>query len=276
MIDPRDVDVRFSWLKYMDQSPLHYVDAVQDQREETLSMRLGSGTHALLFGTPKVVVYRGGKLEKQVEGTGKNRGTFRTVTKTYTDVRNGELWELFEREHAGDCILNETELAKATSMARAISSHMHADRLLFSPGTQHEVDVRWVLKGRQCRGRFDALAPKAIPDLKTTKSADPRYFVKQAYESHWVVQGPWYADGAESAGLGWRQPYLVAVENSPPYPVTVWELPDETIEYGRRTYHGWLDRLLECEAANSWPGYSPSVQVLHLPHYARTAQGDKQ
>jgi hypothetical protein len=60
LVDPRGVPVRFSHLKAMDRSPAHYVHAVQHEREESLSMRLGSATHALVFGTPRVVVFRGG------------------------------------------------------------------------------------------------------------------------------------------------------------------------------------------------------------------------
>lgn len=266
-IDPRTRPVRFSALKHMAASPAHYRWACQDQREETLSMRIGSGTHALLFGTPKVVVYRGGDLTVQVEGTGKNKGTFTTKVKTYTDVRNGQLWDEFQAKHAGDCILSETELAKSEAMARAITSDMAADSLLFAPGAQHELDIHWEFRGRACKGRVDALTPTAIPDLKTTKDANPKWFPRQAYQMGWLSQATWYADGAEAAGLGWRHPYLVAVENSAPYPVTVWRLTDAAIVEARRIYRAWFDQLLHCELENIWPGYAGDVLDLDVPGY---------
>lgn len=258
MIDPRTVPIRYSHLKSMAKSPAHYFESVQDHREETLAMRLGSGTHALLFGTPAVVVYRGGEM---VDAKGK--------TKTYTDVRSGALWEAFEKEHAGACILSETELAKATAMARAITSDMAADSLLFAPGAEHEKEVSWTYRGRKCRGRFDAITADAIPDVKSTRDASPKWFPRQAAQMFWTVQGCWYADGAEAAGLGWRQPYIVAVESSPPYPVTVWRMPEETIAESRRIYQGWFETLLRCEADNVWPGYSGDVLDLEIPYYMR-------
>ncbi len=226
-------------------------------------MRIGSGTHAILFGTPKVVVYRGGDF---ADAKGK--------VKTFTDVRNGACWEAFQAEHRGACILSETELAKSEAMARAITSDMAADSLLFAPGAQHELDIQWEYRGRACKGRLDALTKDAIPDLKTTKDANPRWFPRQAFQMGWLSQAVWYADGAEAAGLGWRHPYLVAVENSAPYPVTVWRLTDAAIVEARRIYRGWFDQLLHCEVENLWPGYAGDVLDLDVPGYLQRTAAD--
>lgn len=234
--DPRYAKVRFSALKHMARSPLHYRHALQHGMEETLSMRLGSGTHALVFGTPKVVVFK--------------------------PRRAGKLWDAFEAEHVDDVILNEREHAIATAMARALTTDFLADMLTFAPGTEHERKVEWKFGNRECSGRIDALGPDFLIDLKAVQDADPRWFPYQVRRMYWAEQVTWYADGCEAAGLGWRHPHLVAVENSAPYAVSVWRLTEADIVAARNRYSRWLVDVLQCEAANKWPGYSSEVISL--------------
>lgn len=251
--------VRASLLKQFARSPAHakhFIDG--GQTDETLSMRLGTGGHALLFGTPEVVVYRGGEF--QPEGAKK--------PKTYTSVRSGAMWEDFEAKHSGKVILNETEHAKATAMANAIRCHPDADRLLFSPGTVHEQLVEWIYGGRRCTGRLDSLGLAAIADLKCVQDASPLRLPWQARRMGWAAQLAWYSDGVELADMEPRPSYLIAVENSPPYNVQVYEMTAEDIDFGRHQYETWFTKLLECEAADTWPGYADGIlplNVLGLP-----------
>lgn len=259
---------RASLLKQFAKSPAHakhFIDG--GQTDETLSMRLGTGTHALLFGTPEVVVYRGGEF--QPEGAKK--------PKTYSAVRSGAMWEAFELEHAGKVILNEAEHVKASAMATAIRCHPDADRLLFSPGTQHEVLVEWLYGGRRCTGRLDSLGLAAISDLKCVQDASPIRLPYQARKMGWAAQLAWYSDGVELAGMDQRPSYLIAVENSPPYNVQVYAMTAEDIDYGRRQYEGWFAKLLECEASGVWGGYADGIlplNVLGLP-MADEDEGDE-
>jgi hypothetical protein len=235
--------VRSTLLKCVARSPAHakaFIDG--GMNDETLSMRLGTGGHALLFGTPPVVVFYG--------------------------TRRGKVWDEFQAENEGSVILNEREHGIATAMARAIQTHPDADRLLFSPGTQHEVLVEWMVGGRRCTGRLDSLGPQAIGDLKCVQDASPNRFPWQARKMGYHMQLAWYRDGVELAGLGERDCYLIAVENSAPHNVQVYRMTDADMDLGRATYNALLDRLLECEAADYWPGYADGIlplNVLGLP-----------
>jgi hypothetical protein len=251
--------VRASLLKQFAKSPAHarhFIDG--GKTDETLSMRLGTAGHALLFGTPEVVVYRGGEF--QPEGAKK--------PKTYTDVKNGACWDAFELEHANKVIVNQSEYDKASAMARAVSCHPDADRILFSPGTVHEQLVEWMYGGRRCTGRLDSLGLAAIGDLKCVVDASPQRLPWQARKMGWAMQLAWYSDGVELAGMDQRPSYLIAVENSPPFNVQVYEMTPEDIDFGRAQYESWFAKLLECEAADAWPGYADGIlplNVLGLP-----------
>lgn len=210
--------------------------------EESLSMRIGSGGHALLLGTPEVVVFPG--------------------------VRRGKAWDAFEAEHAGKCILNEREHAIATGLARAVQVHPDADRLLYSPGTQHEVLVEWLFGGRRWSARIDSLGLQAVSDLKCVQDASPQRFPYQARKMLWHMQAVVYKDGLELAGIGEREPYLIAVESTPPHLVQVYRLTDEDIDLGRKQYEMLFDRVLEAEQTGCWPGYADGIlplNVLGLP-----------
>lgn len=229
-VKPSERDVHFSVLKRIAESPAHYRYALDHYVHETLSMRLGSGAHALTFRTPPVV--------------------------QYTARRAGNAWKEFARANAGRLILSPKEYDVASAMARAITGDMTADALLFGAGARHEHEVRWQIAGRNCAGRIDCFTDDALVDLKTTQSVEPRRLAFQAHRQFWDVQVTWYADGLAAAGLGWRHPHIVAVENSAPYPVTVLRLAPEAIEQAREVYRSWISLLLRCESTDSWPGYA--------------------
>lgn len=248
LIDPRSVPVRFTFLKAIDKSPAHYVHAVQNHREETLCLRMGIGTHAITFGTPEVVMFKA--------------------------RRAGKVWEAFEAANEGKVILNEREHSIATAMARSLTTDMVADPLLFAPGTRHEHAIEWMIGGRKCTGRLDALGPAALCDLKAVKDADPRWFGYQVRKNGWHAQLAWYRDGAERAGYGSREPYFVAVENVAPYVVTVIRLSDKDYRAGQDLYRRWFERVIECEAKNYWPGYVDRVIESDVPESAPAAADD--
>lgn len=238
MIDPRTVPVRFSRLKLLAQSAAHYADACQDDREETLSMRLGSGVHALVLGTP-VVVFDG--------------------------VRRGKAWDAFSAEHAGELILSEREHADASAIADAVRRSTLASRIICGDGLVREQRIEWRWLGRHCAGTPDVVGPGFVADLKTTRDAEPGRFTRDAIRAGYHAQLAWYGLGLEQ--LGERRPddlYVVAVENKRPHCVTVLRLTDEARAAGERLCIAWMERLAVAIEANHWGAYSESIVPLDV------------
>lgn len=232
IVDPRTVPVRFSRLKRMSQSALHYHQACQFDDDDTLSRRIGRGTHALLFGQPLTV---------------------------WTKRRQGKAWEAFEAEHDGEEILTEKEFAQSKATADAIRRDRIASALLFD-GTQLEKRLTWKLDGRDCQGTPDAFAPKRVIDLKTARTTEPDRFVRAATWMSYHAQLAWYQDGIELAGLPRPEEcYIVAVESTAPHAVTTLRVTERALDLGRRLNKLWWERLLVCEQSNQWPGYSQSI-----------------
>lgn len=226
--------VRFSHLKYMSRTPMHFRWALDNVVEETLAMRLGSGAHAALFEQPIAVF------------TGK--------------VRNGAKWQEFEAEHAGQCILNVREYDQANRIADAVREHDLAYTLIFATDAVREQRVYWEQLGLKRCGTPDVRTARYIVDLKTTKCADPARFARDGAFRSYHAQLADYTDGVSLSGLGTpAEAYIVAVESSPPHPVTVLRLTDNAIDQGRRLCRVWMERLLTCERANHWPGYVEGI-----------------
>lgn len=237
-IDPASVPLRFSTLKLVQQSPLHYWWAVQRGYEETLSMRLGTGTHAILFGTP----YR-----------------------VWQGRRAGKAWDKFEQDHDGETILTQSEFEKSWEMAQSIRSHQIASRLLFTD-TKLETRIDWEWQGRAFRSTPDAASRTSCVDLKCLRSADPEKVKWQSRNMGYHVQAAVYRRALNSTGLhNINDNYLVVVENKAPYPVTVMRFTETALESGDRTAANWLDQVLACEAQGNYPGYTQTIVDLELP-----------
>lgn len=240
VVDPRNEALRFHNLKAMGQSAQHCFQSFQHGREESLALRLGSGTHALLFEQPVVVF------------TGK--------------VRNGKVWDAFKAEHAGRLILNAKEHAKAKAIAQSIRNHPIASRLLFAPDTIHESPIYWEQDGRRRRSTPDARSKAHLVDLKTTRCAEPERFARDArFRGYHAQLADYRAAMVASNGYAPKDCYIVAVESVEPYAVTCLRLTERALEIGDRMCRGWFERFRACEESNTWPGYCESITDLDVP-----------
>ena len=223
--------VRFSTLKEMRLSPAHYKHALS--RDWTADyLRKGTALHSYLLGGKEIVVYDGG-------------------------VRRGKDWEAFKAAHSNSTILIPSEAESVAGMRWAVEGNAEAMRLL--DGVKERM-IRWEMNGRACQGTPDVVHPASVVELKTAKTTNPEWFVRDAHRLAYHGALAWYADGLRAAKLADpQQAFIVAVESSPPYPVVCFELTRTAMEVGKRLYKLWWERLMVCEAAEHWPGYADSI-----------------
>lgn len=246
----------FSTLKALDTSPLHYQRAITFDREDTPALRMGRATHSLIL-TPEAVdvaVWDGGR-------------------------RAGKAWDAFCAEHAGRTLLTRKEAETAERMRANVLAHPAARHLL-SAGNP-EVSIEWsTADGLRCKARADWLRPGGvgIVELKTTRHIGPRSFPREFASRLYHAQAAFYLDGliaalADAGECPRVAPpvTMIAVENVPPHDVTVWRIPDEVLEVGRRKVDAWLVTLGECMRSGTWPGVGGvEAMDMKLPEWAET------
>lgn len=256
-VDPRSIPTRFSLLKKMSLSPAHYYEACQRPQDDSLASRLGAAAfdnkEALRFGTAVHELLLG-NVTKVAKYTGKKRA--------------GKAWDAFRIAAADEgaaAILNEREHKHAVAIAAAVRANGKAMRLLFEDTVVEErIDWKWI--GRDVRSTPDARGTAHLADLKTSVTSQPSMFVRLALRLHYHAQAALYGDALEAANLPpVREAFIVAVEKTPPYPVTILRFTDAALEMGRKLCTLWMERLLTCEATNTWPEYSEGVVDLDVP-----------
>lgn len=233
-----DDPLRFSRLKKFSQSAAHFLGATEPSAS---GIDIGKAAHSMLLGGVQVVEY------------------------TASAQRRGKVFDAFCADNPGALILSSSEYRRASGMTDAVRANPLAMRVLDG---EREKTYTWRLQGRLCRGTPDVRGKNFLTELKTGETADPRFFPFKVRRFCYHGQLAWYSDGAVLAGLpGPEEHYVVAVEAAPPHVVTVFRIAPETIEKGRRLVRLWFERLLQCEAAQEWPGYSQSVVELALPDF---------
>lgn len=236
--------VRFSRLKLMGKSAAHFAEGYGP---ETGPMRKGTALHAyLLGGESRVVTYMGG-------------------------ARNSKFkkWQEFQAQNVGKHILIPSELAIVAGMRKSIERHRDAMWLL--DGIQ-ERRITWTDAGRSCMGTPDVVIPKPGRkigvELKTTRTSHPEKFIWECRKHAYHAQCAWYERGIELCGEYGAGPvdqfFIVAVESTAPYPVTVFEVERPSLDAGARMNRLWLEQLLVCEKANHFPAYTESIVKLNV------------
>lgn len=160
------------------------------------------------------------------------------------------------------------------SLAGAVRAHPIA-RALFNPDHgRAEQSLFWQSDDVWLRARLDWLPEDRgrrmiVPDLKTTKSAEPEYLRRAMFDYGYYSQAAWYLDAITALELGEDPAFvLVFVEKTPPYLVTVCEPDAEAVHWGRARNQRAVEIYRECKANDHWPGYADDVIPLSLPRWA--------
>lgn len=255
--------VHFSRLKKIRLSPAHYLEA---EEAATTSTRKGDGTHSVLLGSKPVVVFRDGVRNKK-----------------------SAKWIDFQAEHEGKCILIPSEAGDVVGMRRSIERHGRALALLGQGAGDRAVRealIDWQFAGRACagtpdvvlldglpamrfRGRnYPACEGKVVVELKTSKTAAPWSFPWEARRYAYPTQVSWYKEGIERTPVypagEVSDAFIVVVESTAPYPVTVFHVDPRALSKARMEWRGWMDRLLECERRGEFPAYTDDDVELGL------------
>jgi hypothetical protein len=195
-------------------------------------------------------------------------------------TRNGAAWDEFKAAHTGQYLCLESEADEARGAANAVLSDVAAHRLL--DGLEYQVTAQWDAFGLPCaagipgeRGGFDAVGEGRLVDLKVTSSTQPEELSKHALRMHWHCQLAWYLEGLRVIGLRpVHEAYIIAVEVSPPHPVTCMRIPPEVLLMGHKLLVQWTDQHRRCEYAGVWPGYVQEPIDLELPAWMQGVELD--
>ncbi len=243
-----------SQLDKIAKSPAHFMYAkTAPEKDPTAAQRFGSLFHTRVLEPHKLNVVVGPDLNK-----------------------NSKEWKAFAAQVAaeGKEIVTQEELDALDGMAASVSAHPSASWLLGPGYVEHS--AYWIdpTTGLLCRCRPDKIRRTekgiVLVDLKSTEDASESEFSRSIENFRYHVQDAFYSDGIESA---LREPVtafvFVAVEKKAPYAVACYQLAAVDVEDGRAAYQADLIRLEECYRRNEWPAYSPRIETITRPAWAK-------
>jgi hypothetical protein len=219
--------LRWGELSQMAKSPANFRAAYLEPDEPSPGMLFGSVVHALVLGGDEIVVYDG--------------------------ERRGNAWKDFKAAYPGATIVTAKEHARAMRVANAVRADRNAAPLLEGL-LEHE--LAWSAFGRACAGRPDVLGDGFVTEVKTTSNAEPSWFARAAIKMNYHAQLAHYAMGARANGMDVREAWIVAVETSSPFNVTILHVSPADLLEGEAILRSWVDRIEACERSGVWPGYA--------------------
>jgi hypothetical protein len=246
MAEPESTEpkrLRFGQLKLMSQSAMHYQHRLEHEMRQTDAMIKGSAVHSITAGTGRVVEYN--------------------LTKT----RTGPTWEAFKAAQPADTfVFTPAQYRDVCGMSEAVLRHNEAFELLHR-NTKIEETILFDYCGRPFRTTPDSWATDRSVELKTTASAEPEKFKRHAQKMFYHGQQALHLtglaaklDGVQSLeDAPGRDAYIVAVEATAPYPITILRLSARAIDLGARAVRLWFEQLRACEQSNVWPPYAQSI-----------------
>lgn len=223
----------------------HMNHAIHEAKPESAAMRWGRLCHMVL-------------LEP-------NRAT--TDLAIFDGAKRGKAWEEFKSANETKDVVTEDEALWLSVMATSVHSNPAARQLLVE-GRQ-ELSMFWETpEYGKAKGRMDVYSDNAIVDLKMT--ADLSRFKQTAAKMGYHVKAGWYQRGVEAITEHILPVYILAVEDSPPHDLAIYEYDQEALAVGRDVSLAVAKQYRQCQATGIFPGMYPDIQTLRLPEYLMT------
>jgi hypothetical protein len=230
-------------------SPAHYRYQIEHPKPPTAEMLLGSAFHTYLLERPRF------ETEYVVSDGPINPKTgfpFGRETKAM-----GE-WIAQQAKP----VVCGTDFQRLRAMAERVLYNEQA-RVILEAG-EAEVSLTWDMAGKTCKGRMDWLAEggNLFCDVKTTRSANPKSFARDAANMGYFMQMAFYADGYERITGKRAVPVIIAIEKEEPYACAVYVIGEAGLTLGRDQYQEALRRLAEAEKAGTWDAYPGELELV--------------
>ena len=247
--------VNWSKLKYMGESPAHYIAAQQSPDKSTAAKAMGSLYHCLT-------------LEPH---TYADRYAIAPEVDRRTKAGKEEYTAFLDRI-GGRTAVKADDVAHAKAMADATRAHPELAPLI--DGSICEVPLWWfeVVDGVPvlCKGLIDwyHIPTGTLVDPKSAISNTHHRFSGVAAKLGYFGQAAHYKAGAGACGMPVDRVLFPAVEKVPPYDVVPYEMTAGGGLYvGEEMRMRYLRQFVECTRSGVWPGRSSVAVPLRVPEY---------
>jgi hypothetical protein len=184
--------------------------------------------------------------------------------------RRGNKWKEAQQMAGDMTVLTESSYENALRVRDALQKNTEINNLVSANNKMVEVSCYWEHDGIDMKSRKDLVVDdgRIITDLKTTTDASRDGFSRAVANYLYHMQDRWYSMGARAC-FGAEPTFLfIAVEKEPPFANAIYELDPRTKAEGQALVDLAIERYIECERNQEWPGYPAGVQQLSIPGWA--------
>jgi hypothetical protein len=258
-----------SAMGHFERSPEHFIQYRLTPYDPSDAQEVGTAFHVLLLQpekfAEKVAVLN---LEERPD-----------KEMTMASKANRAWKQQFEAINAKKAIISVPDYENVQRMVEKVRTLPHVMELLGYTRAKYEVPYKWFRKGVELNGILDVDSDEFVLDVKKTRDAEPRKFSRSIFDYGYDLQGACYQDAKAGGKLrfgNYLPYYILAVEDTPPYGVSLHRLSKDVLDSAFENYLKLIDLFALCVQNQQWPGYeykaplnSDGVFTVDLPFWKR-------
>jgi hypothetical protein len=149
----------------------------------------------------------------------------------------------------GKELITMEEFEKIKIMNDKLRKNPRSKELIEFTRNQFESVARWKWNKSDCKSLLDIRNEIFLCDLKKSRDADPINFHRQFFSLEYDLQSGMYSDADCGGNFSYHKAkdfFYIAVEDEPPYGISVHKVSTEVIQKGVEEYRDLVDKLQIC------------------------------